>query len=68
MLIMFLAFIVAILALPCAMAPTMVWKAFTAGDELGDCEGYLDGKFVASSTSSFHFQYIHIANDTQIHR
>ena len=52
MLVIFLAFIVAILAVPCAMAPTMVWNAFTAGDEFGDGDGYLDGKFVASSRSS----------------
>ena len=33
MLVMFLAMLVAILAIPCVLAPEKIWKAFTDGDD-----------------------------------
>ncbi|KLO16359.1 hypothetical protein SCHPADRAFT_995182 [Schizopora paradoxa] len=33
MLVMFLAMLVALLAIPCVLAPEKIWKAFTEGDD-----------------------------------
>lgn len=49
MVVMLLAFLLAVFALPCIVMPEQVWKAFNVGDDAHD-GGWNDVNLVALST------------------
>ncbi len=52
MLVMLLAMLVALLAIPCVLAPEKIWKAFTDGDD-GSDYGLQDVNLVSLRASAF---------------
>ena len=63
MVVMLLAFLLAVLSIPCILMPDQVWKAFNVGDDTNEY-GLNDINLVALSTSFLYPFLIHSLSPT----